>query len=75
VLNDNPFFNHFLFLFRFMGGVGRHAQSKVHGTAQGRLVQFFNHPWPAPSVVIPDPDESACEFGIWNAGPDSGGHK
>jgi hypothetical protein len=23
-----------------MGGVGRHAQSKVHGTAQGRSVHF-----------------------------------
>jgi hypothetical protein len=22
--------------YRFMGGVGRHAQAKVHGTAQGR---------------------------------------
>jgi hypothetical protein len=44
VLNENPIFNHFLFLFRFMGGVGRHAQSKVHGTAQGRSVHFCNHP-------------------------------
>ena len=31
-------FNKFSFLAfrRFMGGIGRHAQAKVHGTSQGR---------------------------------------
>jgi hypothetical protein len=48
-----------------MGGVGRHAQSKVHGTAQGRSVHFSVIP--APNVVDLDPG------GFWSFG--SGGQK
>ena len=38
-LNDNVIINlvsHLDSYLRFMGGVGRHAQAAVHGTAQGR---------------------------------------
>merc|ERR1712150_172957 len=48
---------------RFMGGVGRHAQAKVHGTAQGR--------WPLKSAEFLglDPDHLVIEHIQVNRAP------